>query len=60
LQGHVCKWPIGDPLGEDFSFCGQDTGGGPYCARHDRAAHRPHKLAPDPLIRRMLADAAAV
>ncbi len=62
LHGHVCKWPIGDPLTTDFSFCGQATEGGPYCGRHHRAAHKPHKLAPlthDPFVRRMLAGHAA-
>jgi GcrA cell cycle regulator len=62
LQGHVCKWPIGDPLTEDFSFCGQATEAGPYCGRHDRAAHKPCKPAPltrDPFVRRVLAGYAA-
>lgn len=53
-----CKWPIGDPLGADFSLCGRPTDGGPYCAGHHQAAHQPRKAPPisaDPLVRRALA-----
>ena len=24
LNEHTCKWPNGDPLSEDFHFCGND------------------------------------
>jgi len=63
LGAHVCKWPIGDPLAADFSFCGRAADGdGPYCGRHDRRAHQPRQLAPldrDPVVRRVLAGLAA-
>lgn len=29
-----CKWPIGDPLTEGFSFCGCPQHTGPYCYKH--------------------------
>lgn len=42
LSERTCKWPNGDPLAEDFSFCGNDTGeGGPYCGYHSRVAYQP-------------------
>ena len=38
----TCKWPIGDPLAEDFHFCGNDSGeSGPYCRYHARLAFQP-------------------
>jgi GcrA cell cycle regulator len=40
LGAHVCKWPIGDPKAEDFTFCGR-AADGVYCARHAQAAYRP-------------------
>src|SRR5690349_19092137 len=31
LTEHTCKWPNGDPLAEDFSFCGNESQeSGPY------------------------------
>jgi GcrA cell cycle regulator len=63
LHGHICKWPIGDPHGAEFSFCGQDApGDGPYCGDHHRRAHQPRKAIPldrDPVVRRVLAGLAA-
>jgi len=42
LTERTCKWPNGDPLSEDFSFCGNDSGeAGPYCAYHSRIAFQP-------------------
>ncbi|WEX09077.1 GcrA family cell cycle regulator [Chelativorans sp. AA-79] len=42
LTERTCKWPNGDPLAEDFSFCGSDTGDtGPYCTYHSRLAYQP-------------------
>src|SRR3954463_13409729 len=33
LGAHMCKWPIGDPSSESFTFCGKRTDGDiPYCA----------------------------
>ncbi|MBX3578586.1 MAG: GcrA family cell cycle regulator [Rhizobiaceae bacterium] len=42
LNEKTCKWPNGDPLAEDFSFCGNDPAEtGPYCAYHSRIAFQP-------------------
>lgn len=42
LTEHTCKWPNGDPLAEDFSFCGNDSQEtGPYCTYHSRVAFQP-------------------
>ena len=42
LTEHTCKWPNGDPLTEDFSFCGNDSKeGGPYCTYHSHVAFQP-------------------
>jgi GcrA cell cycle regulator len=34
LSGKMCRWPIGDPANDAFSFCGAHADGGSYCARH--------------------------
>ena len=62
VGAHCCRWPIGDPKSDSFSFCGRPAGDGPYCGGHDRAAHQPRRLKPltaDPLVRRVLAGLAA-
>lgn len=42
LGEHTCKWPNGDPLAEDFSFCGNEAeDGSPYCHYHGRLAYQP-------------------
>jgi len=42
LTERTCKWPNGDPLSEDFNFCGNEAGeSGPYCAYHARLAYQP-------------------
>ncbi len=42
LTERTCKWPIGDPLQDDFHFCGNDAGdGSPYCKYHARLAFQP-------------------
>ncbi|MEQ1941986.1 GcrA family cell cycle regulator [Mesorhizobium sp. VNQ89] len=42
LSERTCKWPNGDPLTEDFSFCGNDAAeSGPYCGYHSRIAFQP-------------------
>ncbi len=42
LTEKTCKWPLGDPQDEDFSFCGnavkEDT---PYCEYHCSMAYQP-------------------
>ena len=40
LNEHTCKWPIGDPMSEDFYFCGRHADDGrPYCEFHSRRAY---------------------
>ncbi|MBL8583408.1 MAG: GcrA cell cycle regulator, partial [Rhizobiaceae bacterium] len=42
LNERTCKWPNGDPLAEDFNFCGNDCAEtGPYCGYHARIAFQP-------------------
>ena len=42
LGAHMCKWPIGDPAADGFTFCGRRTGAdGPYCNEHARVAYQP-------------------
>lgn len=42
LSERTCKWPNGDPLTEDFSFCGNDAAEtGPYCGYHSKIAFQP-------------------
>ena len=44
LGAHMCKWPIGDPATDGFSFCGRRTGeDGPYCIEHARLAYQPQQ-----------------
>jgi GcrA cell cycle regulator len=44
LGAHMCKWPIGDPSTDGFSFCGRQAGDGvPYCSHHARVAYQPHQ-----------------
>jgi GcrA cell cycle regulator len=38
----ACRWPLGDPTGEDFVYCGVETAKGrSYCAGHCRMAYKP-------------------
>lgn len=41
LGAHMCKWPIGDPMLENFTFCGRRTDMGPYCDEHGQVAYQP-------------------
>ena len=42
LGAHMCKWPIGDPGSDSFSFCGRRAGAeGPYCVEHAQVAYQP-------------------
>jgi GcrA cell cycle regulator len=41
LGAHMCKWPIGDPKLDSFTFCGRSAGDGPYCAIHADLAYQP-------------------
>ncbi len=40
LGSHMCKWPIGDPSSDSFSFCGRASSDGPYCDQHARVAYQ--------------------
>ena len=40
LSEKTCKWPIGDPLLEDFHFCGHEANeSAPYCKFHAKRAY---------------------
>ncbi|MCP4316629.1 MAG: GcrA cell cycle regulator [Hyphomicrobiales bacterium] len=42
LTEKTCKWPVGDPMQEDFYFCGSDSDdSGPYCNYHSKLAFQP-------------------
>ena len=42
LGAKMCKWPIGDPSSDSFSFCGRRSDSGtPYCVEHARVAYQP-------------------
>ena len=42
LQAHMCKWPIGDPSLDNFTFCGRRSEeNGPYCHEHAQVAYQP-------------------
>ena len=43
LGAHMCKWPIGDPATDAFTFCGRRAGEGPYCNEHARMAYQPQQ-----------------
>lgn len=47
LEDHHCRYPVGDPLEENFGYCGsQKIAGISYCATHARrcfAVEDPHK-----------------
>jgi len=43
LGAHMCKWPIGDPASDNFTFCGRRIGEGSYCAEHARIAYQPQQ-----------------
>ena len=41
LTERMCKWPIGDPREDDFTFCGRNIRQGtPYCPEHASAAYQ--------------------
>ena len=41
LGAHMCKWPIGDPSTDEFTFCGRRQDNGPYCLEHANIAYQP-------------------
>src|SRR5262249_23295451 len=41
LGAHMCKWPIGDPAQDNFTFCGRRSEeNGPYCHEHATVAYQ--------------------
>lgn len=43
LNEHTCKWPQGDPLSEEFHFCGHSAEeDSPYCKYHSKLAYQPN------------------
>jgi GcrA cell cycle regulator len=54
----MCRWPIGDPLEDGFTFCGRPAERS-YCGQHAQIAYRQGAAKPldaDPEIRRALAN----
>ncbi len=41
LGSSMCKWPIGDPSSDGFTFCGGRAVQGPYCNTHAQVAYQP-------------------
>lgn len=42
LTERTCKWPIGDPIKDDFHFCGVEAHeASPYCSYHGKLAYQP-------------------
>jgi GcrA cell cycle regulator len=42
LTERTCKWPVGDPLKDDFHFCGHESPDqSPYCTYHQKLAYQP-------------------
>ena len=49
LGAHMCKWPIGDPSADTFTFCGKRIDGdGSYCVGHARVAYQPQQSRKKP------------
>ncbi len=45
LRESMCRWPMGDPAGSEFRYCGarKIPGEGPYCCHHARIAYVPQQ-----------------
>jgi GcrA cell cycle regulator len=44
LKGGMCRWPFGDPVEEDFHFCGNPSEHSlSYCQEHMALAHAPSR-----------------
>jgi len=42
LTDKTCRWPVGDPGGGEFYFCGGEAATDlPYCTHHSRIAYQP-------------------
>jgi len=52
LTATSCRWPLGDPKRQDFSFCGRPAPADqPYCAHHSAIAYafvKPRGRSSDP------------
>ena len=47
LEGHHCRWPIGDPRSSELRFCGEaKVIGLPYCGKCSSIAFQPKEVAP--------------
>ena len=45
INDRMCRWPIGDPSGDEFHFCGRNPKqGSPYCEAHARKAYQPAQV----------------
>ncbi len=41
LAERTCRWPLGDPMSDNFAYCGNDAiNGFTYCVGHARMAYR--------------------
>ena len=48
ISDRMCRWPIGDPAGTEFHFCGRSPkSGSPYCEAHARKAYQPQQQRRD-------------
>jgi len=48
ISDRMCRWPIGDPAGSEFHFCGHNPkAGSPYCEAHARKAYQPQQTRRD-------------
>jgi GcrA cell cycle regulator len=41
LTDNMCRWPVGDPLAENFGFCGHPKAKGSYCCYHAGVGYVP-------------------
>jgi GcrA cell cycle regulator len=48
INDRMCRWPIGDPSGDEFHFCGRKPkNGSPYCEAHAQKAYQPQQVRRD-------------
>jgi GcrA cell cycle regulator len=59
LEAHMCRWPIGDPCGSDFSFCGEPAQGRTYCSHHASQAYRPQRASGQDMARQLRREIAS-
>lgn len=41
IKDGMCRWPLGEPGGNDFMFCGRGAGDNVYCKEHKQMAFQP-------------------